>query len=40
MGGGYAEPQRCERTLIFKGNVVNEQSWLGDPALCRAFKRN
>ena len=39
MGGGYVEPQRCERTLIFKSDVVVEQSWFGQPALCRQFRR-
>ena len=37
MGGG--EPQRCERTLTFRNDRVVEQSWLGHPALCRAFKK-
>ncbi|OGA25875.1 MAG: hypothetical protein A3I02_13590 [Betaproteobacteria bacterium RIFCSPLOWO2_02_FULL_67_26] len=40
MGMGSSEPQRCERTLIFKGGVVVEQTWLGNPALCRTFSRN
>jgi hypothetical protein len=37
MGGG--EPQRCERTLIFRDDRVTEQSWLGSPAFCSAFRR-
>lgn len=40
MGGGYVEPQRCERTLIFKSDVVVEQSWFGQSAMCRQFRRN
>ena len=37
MGGG--EPRRCERTLTFSNDRVIEQSWLGHPSLCSAFKR-
>ena len=38
--GGYGGPKRCERTLVFgAGNTIVEQSWLGDPGLCSAFKR-
>ena len=37
MGGG--EPQRCERTLTFRNGRVTEQSWLGHPALCSAFRK-
>jgi hypothetical protein len=40
MGMGSSEPQRCERTLIFKGDVVFEQTWLGQPAFCSQFRRN
>lgn len=32
-------PATCERTLTFKDNELVEQSWLGDPAYCRYFKR-
>ena len=39
-GMGGTEPQRCERTLIFRGDVVVEQTWLGQPALCSQFRRN
>jgi len=37
MGGG--ELQRCERTLTFRDGRVAEQSWIGQPALCSAFRR-
>lgn len=40
MGMGSSEPQRCERTLIFKGGTVVEQTWLGQPRFCSAFSRN
>lgn len=40
MGMGSTEPQRCERTLIFKDDIVVEQTWLGQPAFCSAFRRN
>ena len=29
----------CERTLTFRDNIVVEQSWTGDQAYCRFFKR-
>jgi hypothetical protein len=29
----------CERTLTFRDSSVVEQSWTGDPAYCRFFKR-
>jgi hypothetical protein len=35
-GGGH---QRCERTLIFTGDRVVEQTWLGPSAFCRTFRR-
>ena len=39
MGGGGGELQRCERTLTFRDGRVTEQNWIGQPALCGAFKR-
>ncbi|MGH8742105.1 MAG: hypothetical protein ACREUN_14395 [Burkholderiales bacterium] len=30
----------CERTLTFRDDSVVEQSWTGDQAYCRFFKRN
>jgi len=38
-GMGGAEPQRCERTLIFENQRVVEQTWLGEPSFCSAFKK-
>jgi hypothetical protein len=37
--GTTVNPASCERTLTFKGKVVVEQSWIGDQAYCRYFKR-
>lgn len=39
FGGGGGEPQRCERTLIFRDNRVAEQNWIGEPYLCSSFAR-
>ena len=38
-GAGGGELQRCERTLTFRNDRVIEQTWLGHPALCSAFKK-
>lgn len=38
MGGGI-EPQRCERTLTFRDGRVVEQSWIGQPSLCKSFRK-
>jgi hypothetical protein len=38
-GGGSVEPQRCERTLVFRNDRVVEQTWLGQPAFCSQFRR-
>ena len=38
LPGGGGELQRCERTLTFSNERVVEQSWLGHPALCSAFR--
>lgn len=37
--GAPAEPQRCERTLIFDNQRVVEQTWLGESSFCSAFKK-
>ena len=33
------EGLRCERTFTFKGGVVIQQSWTGEPDFCNTFKR-
>jgi hypothetical protein len=37
LGG---EPRRCERTLVFSGERVVEQTWLGHPGFCGTFRRD
>lgn len=37
--GGGGEPQRCERTLIFRNDRVVEQTWIGEPYLCSSFRK-
>jgi hypothetical protein len=37
LGGGGAEPQRCERTLVFERGRVVDQTWLGQPSFCSSF---
>ena len=39
FGGGGGEPQRCERTLIFKNQRVVDQTWIGEPSLCASFSK-
>jgi hypothetical protein len=39
FGGGGGEPQRCERTLVFRNDRVVDQTWLGDPTFCSQFSR-
>ena len=40
LGGSRAvEVSRCERTFTFRGNIVVQQSWIGDTALCNTFTR-
>ena len=39
LGGGGAEPQRCERTLVFQHGRVVEQTWLGQPSFCSSFAK-
>lgn len=39
LGSGSTEPQRCERTLVFDNQRVVEQTWLGPPSFCSAFKK-
>ena len=37
---GSPDPiSRCERTLVFLDNRVVEQTWLGSPDYCYAFRR-
>jgi hypothetical protein len=38
--GTTVNPASCERTLTFKDGQLVEQSWAGDPAYCRYFKRS
>ncbi len=38
-GGGSGELLRCERTLIFQGARVVEQTWQGPGEYCAGFKR-
>ena len=33
-------PASCERTVTFQDGKVVDQSWTGDPAYCRYFKRS
>ena len=40
MGMGGGEPQRCERTLTFKGGRVVQQLWQGHPGFCSTFTKN
>jgi hypothetical protein len=37
--GSASPPDRCERTLIFAGGRVVDQSWVGPPSMCADFKR-
>jgi hypothetical protein len=39
FGGGGGEPQRCERTMVFRNDRVVEQTWLGEPYLCSTFSK-
>jgi hypothetical protein len=39
LGGGSVEPQRCERTLVFRNDRVVDQTWLGDPTFCSQFRK-
>ncbi|MGH8642323.1 MAG: hypothetical protein ACRET6_11460 [Burkholderiales bacterium] len=39
FGGGGGEPQRCERTLVFRNGRVVDQTWLGDPTFCSQFQK-
>jgi hypothetical protein len=34
-----SEPRRCERTFVFSGDRVVEQTWLGHPGFCSTFRR-
>ena len=36
--GGHAQV-RCERTLVFSGGRVVEQTWQGDVDFCNGFRR-
>ena len=37
--GMTVNPASCERTLTFEDDRIVEQSWIGDQAYCRFFKR-
>jgi hypothetical protein len=37
--GVTVNPPSCERTLTFKDRLLVEQSWIGDQAFCRNFRR-
>ena len=37
--GGGGELTRCERTLIFQGGRVVEQTWNGPSEFCASFRR-
>jgi hypothetical protein len=39
FGGSVGPATACERTLTFQEGVLAEQSWTGDQAFCRFFKR-
>jgi hypothetical protein len=39
FGGGGAELVRCERTLIFDGGRVVDQTWQGPAEYCNTFAR-
>jgi hypothetical protein len=40
FGGSGGEPQRCERTLIFRDDRVVDQTWIGDPTFCSQFRKD
>ena len=40
FGASGGEPQRCERTLIFKAGRVDEQTWQGPADYCKTFRRD
>lgn len=40
MGMGGGEPQRCERTLTFKGGRVVNQLWQGHAGFCSTFTKS
>jgi hypothetical protein len=40
FGASGGEPQRCERTLIFKAGRVDEQNWQGPAEYCKTFRRD
>ncbi len=37
--GPAGDPVRCDRTLVFSGGKVVEQSWTGPVAYCNRFKK-
>lgn len=39
FGSTTVNPTTCERTFTFKDSELVEQSWIGDQAYCRYFKR-
>ena len=39
VGPGGSELARCERTLVFEGGRVVEQTWQGSAEYCSTFRR-
>lgn len=39
FGGTASRAASCERTFTFDKGTLVDQSWIGDPAYCRYFKR-
>lgn len=40
LGSGGNEQVRCERTLIFRGARVVDQTWYGEAEFCNGFRRS
>lgn len=40
VGPGGSELARCERTLIFEGGRVTDQTWQGSAEFCSTFRRS
>jgi hypothetical protein len=38
--GPPPDPQRCERRLYFTAGRVVDEEWLGDPGVCKDFRRH
>lgn len=39
LGSGGYEQVRCERTLVFRGGRVVDQTWHGEGGFCSGFRR-